>query len=463
MTERFADWKNKNQRVVFEKRIAMPEWLSRDDRTAAPWTVVEGAAQRGEAFTDLLTHRMQVPVGADETSRCIRAHELMHAKVSPTYIWVPDDVAYISLETMTVAEEFRINMLVEAAGFPVMKFLADGSEKRTGERLAQNNDWNSLVHMTAATVGTKAFAGLISGVKSARPEWVATLREVGRQMRKMWREAASHGIEHIASTEPWDLATTGWAFTVEIARFIHRALINDTVEGEVPPDADSLKSGTQGIPGKFAPVIELALNRPHRVDGRLGRRKRPTNVGRHPRHLDRLLTDPQRRVFDHRKRGLGGVVLIDQSGSMRLTDGDLWRIIEAAPGCVIIGYSHEPRSQGKPNLWVLADRGQVVDTVPVGNGGNGVDGPALLYALRRRKNGEPMLWVCDGHVTDETDDVHSELTEECARIVALNHIHQVPDVESAVKSLTKAAKGEVLKASAVGPIAQSQAWRSRMA
>jgi len=86
----------------------------------------------------------------------------------------------------------------------------------------------------------------------------------------------------------------------------------------------------------------------------------------------------------------------------------------------------------------------------------------LNYALRRRKSGEPMLWVCDGHVTDETDDVHSELTEECARVVALNHIHQVPDVESAVKALTKAANGNVLKASAVGPIAQSQAWRSRM-
>lgn len=155
-------------------------------------------------------------------------------------------------------------------------------------------------------------------------------------------------------------------------------------------------------------------------------------------------------------------MLIDQSGSMRLTDGDLWRIIEAAPGCVIIGYSHEPRSQGKPNLWVLADRGQVVDTVPPSNGGNGVDGPALQFALRRRRSGEPLLWVCDGHVTDETDDVHSDLTEECARIVAVNNIHQVPDVDSAVKALTRAARGAVLKAAAVGPIAHSRAWRNRM-
>ena len=447
---------------MMQKRIAMPEWLSREDRSARPWAVFEGAPQRGEAFTDLVAHRMQVPAGDDETSRCIRAHELMHAKVSPTRVWVPSDVAYLSIETLTSAEEFRVNMLVGSVGFPVTQHLADGSEKRTGERLAQNGDWNTLVHMVAGTAGTKAYNGLISGVRQVRPQWVATLREINRQLKKIWREATVDGTQDVASSEPWDEGTVGWAFTVEVARLLHRALISETSEGEVPPDADDLKGGNQGVAGVFAPVIELELHRPNRVDGRLGRRKRPTNMGRHPRHLDRLLTDPQRRIFDHRQRGRGGVVLIDQSGSMRLTDGDLWRIIEAAPGCVIIGYSHEPRSQGKPNLWVLADRGQVVDTVPPSNGGNGVDGPALQFALRRRRSGEPLLWVCDGHVTDETDDVHSDLTEECARIVAVNNIHQVPDVDSAVKALTRAARGAVLKAAAVGPIAHSRAWRNRM-
>ena len=58
MTSSSTARKNKNKRVVLEKRIAMPEWLSREDRIAAPWIVVEGAAQRGEAFTDLVAHRM---------------------------------------------------------------------------------------------------------------------------------------------------------------------------------------------------------------------------------------------------------------------------------------------------------------------------------------------------------------------------------------------------------------------
>ena len=49
------------------RHMAMPEWLERDDLPARPWTVEEGEARRGEAFTNLVTHRMRVPLGSDET------------------------------------------------------------------------------------------------------------------------------------------------------------------------------------------------------------------------------------------------------------------------------------------------------------------------------------------------------------------------------------------------------------
>ncbi|MFM7126343.1 MAG: hypothetical protein ACKOYO_05740, partial [Actinomycetota bacterium] len=62
---------------------------------------------------------MQVPTGDDETSRCVRAHELMHAKVSPTSIWIPDDVDHLDSATVVAAEEFRINMLIKSVGFAV--------------------------------------------------------------------------------------------------------------------------------------------------------------------------------------------------------------------------------------------------------------------------------------------------------------------------------------------------------
>lgn len=447
------------------RHVAMPEWLEREDIPARPWVVEEGAARRGEAFTNLVTHRMRVPLGSDETSRCIRAHELMHAKVSPVETVIPAAYAHIDLNTVIVAEEFRVNMLVGVAGFPVMKFLSDGSERRTGERLAECGDWNELVHMIAATAGTKSHAELLSGVRKVRPNWVRPLRLVSTAIRRHWRGATDNetNLDFVTSTMLVDGIPEGWHFTLEVARILHQALRSESeLADDETPDLRSLEVEPPSGSGQWARLVELSIHRPRKVDGRIGRRKRPSVVGRNPRHLHRVLTDPERRIFERRDRGNGGVVLIDQSGSMRLTDADLWNIIEAAPGCVIIGYSHAPGCVDHPNIWVLADRGHVVDSIPGGNLGNGVDGPALEFALKRRRGSEPFIWICDGLVTDENDQAGPHLTDECARLVATNGIHQVPDVTAGIVALSRAANGERLPAAAVGLIATSEAWRSRM-
>lgn len=446
------------------RHMAMPEWLEREDIPARPWVVEEGAARRGEAFTNLVSHRMRVPLGSDETSRCIRAHELMHAKVSPLEAIIPDSYAYLRHETVVAAEEFRVNMLTGMAGFPVMKFLSDGSERRTGERLAECMDWNELVHMVAATAGTKSHADLLTGVRKVRSTWVRPLRQVSAALRRHWRGATDGetNLDFVSSTMLVDGLPEGWYFTLEIARILNNALRTTVELEDAPiPDVRTLDVDAMSEPGHWARLIELPLERPQKVDGRIGRRKRPSVVGRHPRHLHRLLTDPERRIFERRDRGNGGVVVIDQSGSMRLTDDDLWNIIEAAPGCVIIGYSHCPGTVDRPNIWVLADRGNVTDSIPAGNGGNGVDGPALEFALKRRRPTEPFVWVCDGFVTGEDDRGTLNLNEECARLVAVNGIHQVPDVASGIAALSRAAKGERLRGHAVGAIAATESWRSR--
>ena len=72
-----------------------------------------------------------------------------------------------------------------------------------------------------------------------------------------------------------------------------------------------------------------------------------------------------------------------------------------------------------------------------------------------------MVWVCDGYVTDENDEQHSDLTDECAHLVATHGIHMVPTVDAAVSALTRAAHGDRLRASAVGPIATTRIWRAR--
>jgi hypothetical protein len=398
---------------------------------------------------------MRIPIGNDETSRCVRAHELMHAKVSPSVLWRPDGFAHLDDDVLITAEEFRVNHLVAAAGFAVALHLADGSEVRSGERIGANDDWNAAVMMVAATSGTKASKGVFTGLRRTRSDWVKPLRTFDRQLKRTWQRATTAGIDSIASTHPWGEATCGWRFTVDIACLIHVALRSD----EQSTALASLEVGTTGSRGSFARPVIVNLPLTHRALGGLRPRRAPTTIGRHPRHIERLLTDPDRRIFDRRVKTMGGVIVIDQSGSMRLTDDQVWNLIRAAPGCTVIGYSHEARSTGVGNIWILAREGRVVDHVPRGNGGNGVDGPALRFAASLRRRGDPFIWVCDGYVTDAFDDHSDALTRECAALVVQHQIHQVPDVESAMTALSRASRGERLAVAALGPIGAIHARR----
>ena len=186
------------------------------------------------------------------------------------------------------------------------------------------------------------------------------------------------------------------------------------------------------------------------VRGTLGKTRTATNVGRNPRRINRMLTDPQRRVFDRTRRSTGGVVLIDQSGSMALSTEDVEKMMEASPGCTIIGYSHGRRASS--NVWVMARDGRRCETIPDGNGGNGVDGPALKFAVQQARRGEPVVWVCDGMVTSEDDQLFDNLDQECARLVRRHKVHMVRDVDGGVKALTKVKAGKILPTQYVGNV-----------
>ena len=149
-----------------------------------------------------------------------------------------------------------------------------------------------------------------------------------------------------------------------------------------------------------------------------------------------MLTDPDKRIFREKKRVGGGVVVIDQSGSMDITEADLEAILDSAPGALVIGYSNRP-GVSEPNAWVLANRGKrvAVGHIPEGKVGNGVDGPVLDYALRHRRGSEPVIWVCDGQVTDFHDHPYTHLTEIVGNIIIKNGIIQAPTVDLAVKAL----------------------------
>jgi hypothetical protein len=106
------------------------------------------------------------------------------------------------------------------------------------------------------------------------------------------------------------------------------------------------------------------------------------------------------------------------------------------PNALVVGYSHRPGDRGATsNAWLLCDRGTIASAFPSGNVGNGVDGPALRWALTQRQGNEPVVWITDGQVTDSHDHPDAALTLECANLVRQHRIRLVRELGDASKAL----------------------------
>ena len=81
------------------------------------------------------------------------------------------------------------------------------------------------------------------------------------------------------------------------------------------------------------------------------------------------------------------------------------------------------------------------DRVIFRNGGNGVDGPILAYAVAIRQNNEPIIWVCDGIVTDSDDHTNPELNRICAELVVDNDIQIVGTTDRAIEVIEQSCFG----------------------
>lgn len=455
---------------------AYPGWLEREDIPSDQWSIQEGSPIRGDAWTDIDGKRMRVPLGNDELSRAVRFHEMVHAKVSPPRLVIPDAYSHLDPALVAACEEVRVNILAKHAGANV-DMLEDGSEKRSAEIAVRSKNSSAIVNLMVSTYGTKVNNSVLRTIKKIAKEIGApqcaelavNVKQILVNSTRWVRNNPDH-IRNYGSTEPHPMMIngeeaaipSGYHHTLSLARELSgsgKQLLEmpEWMPGE-EEGGDTMPVGASGQ--AFAIPIIKTLSLTERVAGRMGRKRIATDIGANPRRINRMLTDPERRIFDRRTRGLGGVVVIDQSGSMHLDTNEIWEIIQAAPGCTIIGYSHAPHSKDVPNIWVMAENGRVVKDVPRGNGGNGVDGPALLFGLSKRKKGEPFVWVCDGHVTGNGDDVHDSLTDACVRLVAKNNIHMTPDVMGAITALKNIDRGDKLPTTYTGPM---RAYASRLA
>ena len=404
------------------------------------WTVVAGSSNRGAASCDFALRHLTVPLGDSPVDRVVRAHELVHLRLSPSRI-DPEDVNDVSERALTCAEELRVNTVLGRLGFDV-ELLRDGSERLSGERLSESGDWAEAIFFYAALHGTGSAKEFLLGVRKHRPEWAKAIRAFARTLTTTLGDIST---VKMTSTQLLDGATIPAGYldtTVRLARLADRvagARAPETPE-EFTAFRRSMQPGGRRPPsGKFAQLVLDTSLEYVAVRPRVGGSSTRYNVsGTGSPKVHRLLTDDQRRIFPRRVAGAGAVVVIDQSGSMDIPEADLESLLLAVPGVTVIGYSHRPGDvAGLPNAWLLADRGRRARTWPAGNVGNGVDGPVLHFALQARRPSDRVVWVTDGQVTDSNDHPNEALSLECAQLVRRHRILLVRSVAEAPEALRK--------------------------
>jgi hypothetical protein len=330
-----------------------------------------------------------------------------------------------------------VNVLLDRLGFDVSQ-LCDGTEKLGARRLASEGSWSEAVCFMLAVLGTGAEREFFAGIRAVNPSWLKALRAIRtRVLAILDQSTASIGSTKLND----DGAPEGYAnSTLVIARMVTGALTArvPTTTEEMRAFRRSLEAGGRRPPtGVFAPlVMDVALARVGRERRARERRARPATSGTTLRYPGRLLTDERRRAFSRPVARRGGIVIVDQSGSMDLDSESLHALVRSAPHALVIGYSHRPGDRGlTPNCWVLCDRSTVATSYPSGNVGNGVDGPVLHWALSRRQAREPVIWVSDGQVTDSNDHPNEGLTTICADIVRTHRIRLARDLVEATQLL----------------------------
>jgi hypothetical protein len=392
---------------------------------------------RGEASCDLGERVLEVPLDESPLARVVRAHELMHARVSPHAKHLRKALDEVSPRALECAEELRVNTLLIRLGFDA-SLLRDGTEKPGGRRVAEADFWSEAICFLVAVVGTGAEKDYLAGIRQGRASWLPAMRAI----RKRAVAIMSQSTRSLAATNLNDVGLpSGYAAsTLVLAR-----TLTQTVEARVPANAEELRAfrrslevgGRRPPTGQFAPIVfDETLERVPRGNFGNVRRSRATTTGRSLRYPSRLITDDRRRAFGQRVARRGGVVVVDQSGSMDVDANSLRLLLQRAPHALVVGYSHRPGDRGSAaNAWLLCDRGNTATTWPTGNVGNGVDGPVLRWALAQRRANEPFIWVTDGQVTDSHDHPDDHLTLECVELVRHHRIRLVRNFDEATQVL----------------------------
>jgi hypothetical protein len=445
-------------------RVASPEWVisGRGDalvesQLQGGWGSNPAPLSRGASSVDFGHREITVPAGDSPAEIAVRTHELLHARISP--VSVPPQLMTqlgVTSSAVRLAEEVRVNVLgsmleKKTGGEVSVRAMKDGSEKGIADNAVEQDQWQAALSIFLNTYETCEFKTVKRRLRK-KEEWREPLSIVEKYLNK--RLHAREVSRIIDSTLPTNYkwvdardgskgsALLGYGFinvTLSLAQQVDEWLLHPPAprakgmptEGKKRPISDGHGTEWEALRFGMTSLTETTTSF-------IGKRKRPAMMGKYPSRPDRLLTDPERRIFRETVRGEGGIVVFDCSGSMSVTHEDVRAVTKKFAGATIVAYTQ--RGEHEANAWILARNQRMVSEhefadIPL-NHGNGVDGPILRWAIRQKKTPKDFIvWVSDGYVTGKGDYSAETLVAECAELSAKHKIIGVEDCEEALALL----------------------------
>lgn len=406
---------------------------------AAPFAIYDSRATSNAlaGAVDKLHRRMLVPL--EHTGAATRLHELGHVRWSPLS---PPKVRF-DRRVYAAVEDARINLAV-VASCGSLALSADNElyvayllarDQKDGDRLAV---WLRSI----ASIGTSAEPVVATwlqrwpdGPKVAEAmEWVRDELERARLSRESeaapeprGRAIARKLVRMLRAEGALDARGFGKsAFELDCATC-------HAHEGEAELDLPARRRSHRERAEKVLPghmrITRAAMSRARSaLGGTPG--WRAASEGSVVRYAHRWSTD--RAIFRKRARRARGTILVDASGSMRLSPGDLDRLLASTRAGLLVALYAGDGEKGE--LRIVADgAARASDSALARFGtGNVVDLPALEWLARQHG---PRFWVSDGGVTGIGDRSSRWLRDQCERVRARAAIRRVENVDALIALL----------------------------
>lgn len=439
-----------------------PEWLTpRKDSNPDQWRVSNGAPLFGFAEADHLEGRVVAPTNIGPMAELLRTYALVKARYGMTAEQIRTNANRhdVDVQAYELAHTHYLQTVTNEARDVKSADWKDGSGPLHAENVLHARTHADALRYAMTHIHTAQSNAIGRALTERDPKLGETYKEAKKKLARVMREQHARPTSRINGYQ-WNEMENHIA---HLASIIDEILDGTTSKGE--GDGEISEKGNPYKPqpreadeADWYPVIPapVNLNRPH--VGKIGTRRHATDTGKSIRHVQRLLTDPNRRVFSRRAVSRSALVVLDMSGSMNYSTEELDEILESCRGAVVVGYS--AGDDTSPNFYLLAKDGHRVAEIPEVCGGNGNDGTAFTYAVKkyRKTPTTPVVWVSDGRVTGRGDYSTRKLSRDMIARLTEARATQCEDMEEALDVIAGLTRGKK-PTSKIGPQLRRQAER----